>query len=82
MRRNSRSLLATIGRPAAFARAAIPKSSLPIGCPWDSSDAGMVLRTTNRFSAEKRYRPEDDDLADIIVFGRRGGIDHQDQAVL
>ena len=42
MRRNSRSLLVTIVRAAALACAAIHKSLLPIGCPWDSSDARII----------------------------------------
>ena len=42
MRRNSRSLLVTIVRSAALACAAIHKSLLPIGCPWDSSDARII----------------------------------------
>jgi hypothetical protein len=42
MRRNSRSLLVTMVRSAALACAAIHKSLLPIGRPWDSSDARMV----------------------------------------
>jgi len=58
MRRNSRSLLVTIVRPAALACAAIHKSLLPIGCPWDSSDARIIHMYSQQslVSAEREQR--------------------------
>ena len=50
MRRNSRSLLVTIVRPAALACAAIHKSLLPTGCPWASSAARNIPYVSPAFS--------------------------------